>query len=454
MAVPDQEALPVTMHLLTNPGDSLLLQHTLDRLLKWVCPGLRLFHVSERACPLRNYARANLCTVAGHPSHAVTLFLHESYGEKRIHRVLEFLQCPPWQYHHTESCGSRVGDMSSITSPSNALMRPCLLPSRDFYSLGVGMPVWGVRTVHYGKEVARVTLHSTYDNFEDTVRLYETVLQRRAEEQKTGFCWFTLFTERGFILQLAIKQLSPGLRVEPCYSSVLQFRVGEVGQLVPLLPNPCSPISTTRWHTEDLDGNKILFQVKSPAQPQRFLTSAFPQSCSSLPSGPLLRNCVSTRPPSSSTGSKLSHLKERAMGARSRVDLLDNSPRGLRLGVCGASESPCSSPPGSSCYSSQRSSPAGLSVHQYEPTMTSETFVSSPLPEEPEPETNVDTGCAENPLPERTLGASAFETLARDLKYSLSEPQCTLTTQENSEMTQASQCHTVHEHAQVDEFFI
>ncbi len=212
-----------------------------------------LFHVSERACPVHAQRPA-----AGHPSHAVTIFLHESYGEERILRVLDFLQCPPWQYHHTESCGA--GE-SGINDPSSALLRPYLLPSRDFYSLGAGMPVWGVRPVHYGGEVVRVTLHSTYDNFEDTVRLYETVLQRRVEEQKTGFCWFTLFTEAGFSLQLAIKQLAPGVHVEPCYSAVLQFRVGEIGQLVPLLPNTCSPISASRWHTEDLDGNKILFQV-------------------------------------------------------------------------------------------------------------------------------------------------------------------------------------------------
>uniref|UniRef100_A0A672PAD1 Family with sequence similarity 124 member B n=1 Tax=Sinocyclocheilus grahami TaxID=75366 RepID=A0A672PAD1_SINGR len=225
-AVPGQELLLLTMHLPAHPGTSLLLQHTLDRLLKWVHPGLRLFHVSERASP-------------GHPSHAVTIFLHESYGEERILRVLDFLQCPPW----------------------HALLRPYLLPSRDFYSLGTGMPVWGVRSVHYGGEVVRVTLHSTYDNFEDTVRLYETVLQRTVEEQKMGFFWFTLLTEAGVSLQLAIKQLSPGVRVEPCYSMVLQFWVGEIGQLVPLLPNTCSPISASRWHTEDLDDNKILFQV-------------------------------------------------------------------------------------------------------------------------------------------------------------------------------------------------
>jgi hypothetical protein len=36
---------------------------------------------------------------------------------------------------------------------------------------------------------------------------------------------------------------------------VLHFRVEEMGQLV-LLPNPC-----THWQAEDLDGNKMRFQV-------------------------------------------------------------------------------------------------------------------------------------------------------------------------------------------------
>lgn len=78
------------------------------------------------------------------------------------------------------------------------------------------------------------------------------------------FCYFwPPYTEPGLCLQLAMKQLSPGVRVEPCSSAVLQFSVEEIGQLVPLLPNPCTPISTTRWQTEDLDGNKVLFQVSS-----------------------------------------------------------------------------------------------------------------------------------------------------------------------------------------------
>jgi len=136
---------------------------------------------------------------------AITFFLHEAYGEERILKVLDFFQRPPWQYHHTESCGSRTGGIhiTSSSLPSNAPLQPYLLPSRDFYSLGAGMPVWGVRPVHCGGEILRVTLYSGYDNYEDAVRLYETVLQRQAEEQKTGFCWFTLHTGetlRGLLL--------------------------------------------------------------------------------------------------------------------------------------------------------------------------------------------------------------------------------------------------------------
>uniref|UniRef100_A0A3Q3WLZ0 FAM124 domain-containing protein n=1 Tax=Mola mola TaxID=94237 RepID=A0A3Q3WLZ0_MOLML len=308
----------MNLHLLANPGDSLLLQHTLDRLIRWLCPSFRIFHVSERAAPFRSYTR--LCPVAGYPSLAITFFLHEAYGEERILKVLDFFQRPPWQYHHTESC--------------------------DFYSLGAGMPVWGVRPVHCGGEMLRVTLYSGYDNYDDAVRLYETVLQRQAEEQKTGFCWFTLHSEPGLCLQLALKQLSPGVRVEPCGSAVLQFSVEEIGQLVPLLPNPCTPISPTRWQTEDLDGNKVLFQV------------------SHKPRGdPLL---------------------EKLHGGGGGTESLGS-------GSC------CSTPPGSSCYSSQRSSPTPLSTtnNPDSPLRPSVTRSLSNLlleEDEEESETNVDTG--------------------------------------------------------------
>lgn len=58
-----QQPHRMNVHLLANPGDSLLLQHTLDHLIRWLYPSLRIFHVSERAFSFRTSARA--CPMAG-----------------------------------------------------------------------------------------------------------------------------------------------------------------------------------------------------------------------------------------------------------------------------------------------------------------------------------------------------------------------------------------------------
>ncbi|KAJ8280353.1 hypothetical protein GJAV_G00053540 [Gymnothorax javanicus] len=419
-AFPLAEPLLMTVHLLANPGDSLLLQHTLDRLLQWVWPGLRLFHVSERACSLQDHSLSYPRLEVGYPSLAVTLFLHESYGKERILQVLDFLQRPPWQYHHTESW---TGQGGGVHIGGGSLLRPYLLPSCNLYGLGRGMPLWGVRPVHCGGEALRVTLHSAFHNYEDAVRLYEVVLRRRAEEQKAGFCWFTLHAERGLSLQLALKQLAPGVAVLPCHSAVLQFRAGEIGQLVPLLPNPCTPISATRWQTEDLDGNKILFQVKGPAPP-RIPTSAFSLNSTSLYRGthsPGRAPLMQCGPPSRHRPQTLER-DVAAVGSERCSGGLKfwGGPREESAG----SDSCCSTPPSSSCYSSQRSSPTPSPFSHSLPDPAPSCAPPPPLLNHAhssklgeEPETNVDTGFAVESGQGRpgTVGLSPLETVAEDL---------------------------------------
>ncbi|XP_049744281.1 protein FAM124B isoform X2 [Elephas maximus indicus] len=242
-----QEPLAMTVHLLANSGHGSLLQRTLDQLLDGICPEVRLFLVSERVSPVKSYEKYH-SKRSRFPGMSVLLFLHESLGEERIFHILDSLQHSPWQCYPTQNTHGRLC--------------PSLLANEEFYSLDNQMPVWGVRQVHCGTEILRVTLYCSFDNYEDAIRLYEMILQKEATSQKSNFCFFVLYSTATFALQLCLKQLPLGMSVDPKESSVLQFKVQEIGQLVPLLPNPCIPISSTRWQTQDYDGNKILLQVQ------------------------------------------------------------------------------------------------------------------------------------------------------------------------------------------------
>nr|XP_004610902.1 unnamed protein product [Sorex araneus] len=235
-----QEPPVLTVHLLANAGHGPLLQQSLDQLLGCVCPELRLFLVSERASPGKYDDRGH-SRRSRFPGTSVLLFLRQSLGEEHLSRVLDALRRWPWQ---ARPC------------------RPSVLASQDFYSLDPQLPVWGVRQVRGGAEILRVTLYCGFDNYDDAVRLYEMILQKDATSHKSDFCFFVLHATERWVLQLALKQLPLGMAVDPKESSVLQFRVQEIGQLVPLLPHPCVPISRTRWQTQDYDGNKILLQVQ------------------------------------------------------------------------------------------------------------------------------------------------------------------------------------------------
>ncbi|NXO03754.1 F124B protein, partial [Rhinopomastus cyanomelas] len=87
------------------------------------------------------------------------------------------------------------------------------------------MPLWGVRQVHRGPEILRVTLYCSFDNYEDAVRLYEMLLQKGATTQESNFCLFMLSEMRDVAVQLCLKQLPAGVAAEPRESVALEFAV-------------------------------------------------------------------------------------------------------------------------------------------------------------------------------------------------------------------------------------
>ncbi|XP_034966957.1 protein FAM124A [Zootoca vivipara] len=238
-----QDPFLLSMHLIADPGDSGVLQQAIDSLLAWIHPDLQLFRVSERGKP-RKPDKA----IVSQPALAVILFLKEEYDEEPILQLHKSFQRPPWHYHHTEQVHGNF--------------LPYMPGSQDFFTLAQGTPLWAIRPVHYGKEIIRFTIYCRNEKFASVMKLYELILRRRVCQKKAGFCVFPVYSNVDIDIQLSLKRLPKGHMPSPTESAVLEFRVKDIEQLVPLLPNPCSRISEGRWQTEDPDGNKILLQAR------------------------------------------------------------------------------------------------------------------------------------------------------------------------------------------------
>ncbi|KFP84420.1 Protein FAM124A, partial [Acanthisitta chloris] len=242
-----QDPFLVSVHIITDPGESKTLQQAIDKLLAWIHPDLQLFRVSERRLPKKH--RKPVKAGVSQPALAIILFLQEEYGEEPILQLHETFQRPPWHYHHTELMHGKF-----------LPYMPC---SQDFYTLAPETPLWAIRPVHYGKEMIRFTIYCRSENFVDILKLYELILKRPVCQKKADFCVFPVYSNMEIDIQFSLKKLPKGQVPVTTESAVLEFRVKDVGQLVPLLPNPCSPISEGRWQTQDHDGNRILLQVSS-----------------------------------------------------------------------------------------------------------------------------------------------------------------------------------------------
>ncbi|MGH0149823.1 UNVERIFIED_CONTAM: hypothetical protein FKN15_055564 [Acipenser sinensis] len=245
-----QDPFLVCVHIITEPGNGRTLQKAIDKVLAWIRPDLQLFRVSERGC----WKKPERCRtgIVFQPSLAIILFLQEEYGEEQFQQLHQSLRRPPWQYHHTERVNGR--------------MLPYMPCNQDFFTLSGSSPLWAIRQVHYGKEIVRFTIYCSHENFVDMVKMYQLILKKEVSQKKGDFCFFIVYSNMDMEIQLSLKRLPKDQYPTPTESAIIEFRVKEIGQLVPLLPNPCTPISAVRWQTEDHDGNKILLQVRGSSR--------------------------------------------------------------------------------------------------------------------------------------------------------------------------------------------
>lgn len=122
-------------------------------------------------------------------------------------------------------------------------------------------PLMAVREVHYGRQHLRYMMFVSDTTWTNQVEFYRLLLRRHVVTLREDFCFFTVFSGEDTDVQFALKKLTNKQSSICLGSTVLQFKIQNVGHLVPLLPHSCQPINETKWRTHDHDGNMIILDI-------------------------------------------------------------------------------------------------------------------------------------------------------------------------------------------------
>lgn len=254
--------------------------------IDWIDQDLRVFRVGEKTDDSNvNQSFCQPKRISRMPSLAVMLFLSEEgpLGHERIQGAKRRFEKPPWKFHHSEQVGQ-------------GKINPYPYNSTDYFYTSEELPLWAIRMVHCGKEILRVVLFVSEENWDDMIQFYKLVIGFCPDTHKDDFCVFTVHSKGHYDVQFALKKLKSDTCPRNLDSVKLQFRVPDVGSLVPLFPNVCKPISDSLWETRDHDGNTITIDVTGQPRPK----SSTPSNCKKVTSS----SRASSRASSSSRGSR------------------------------------------------------------------------------------------------------------------------------------------------------
>ena len=233
-------------------------------IVNWVDPDLHVIKITDKSECLDNALTSLPENSSRLPSMAMMIFLQEDgmVGFERIQTVKRYFEKSPWKFHHSEEV-------------HRGAINPYPYNSQDFYYTSEDLPLWAVRQVHTGKEFFRIVLFVSDSNWATMVQFYKLILGFEPDLKREDFCLFTVSVFPNFNIQLALKKLKGDTKPRPLDSVQLQFRVNDISNIMPLLPNVCRPLSDSRWQTTDTDGNVIVLEI-----PRFYGNSTFMDRCS------------------------------------------------------------------------------------------------------------------------------------------------------------------------------
>lgn len=239
------------LHFLVDPREVLPLAKLYQPVLNMIDQDLHIFNViANTDDETVNQSFCQPKPVSRMPSVAMMIFLSEEgpLGYERVQTAKRRFEKSPWRFHHSE----HVGQGKINLYPYN---------SSDYFYTSEELPLWAVRMVHCGKESLRIVLFTSEESWADMLEFYKLIIGYEPDMKRDDFCMFTIHSREHYNVQFALKKLKGETLPRPLQSVKLQFKVPDVGSLVPLFPNVCKPISDNLWETKDHDGNVITIDV-------------------------------------------------------------------------------------------------------------------------------------------------------------------------------------------------
>lgn len=182
---------------------------------------------------------------------SVVLFLYETFGRLSATDVQMNFNFNPWKFHHR------------VELPENA--KPRVSARQDFYQTSPELPLWSICPVHHGNEHLR--FHIFVKNFNEMRSFYELLTGKKANSGSPGFCYFTLYSQSGFDVQLSLKHL-PQIVPEPSNSVRLKLKIKDIGTFMHIFSEPPVKEDAT-WIVKDPDGNELVLEETMPMSYER-----------------------------------------------------------------------------------------------------------------------------------------------------------------------------------------
>lgn len=182
---------------------------------------------------------------------SIVLFLYEAFGRLSAIDVQKHLHFAPWNFHHR------------VELPKD--VKPRITAHQDFYQTFPGLPLWSICPVHYGNEHLR--FHIFARNFIEMRSFYEILTGKKPSGGSAGFCFFTLYSQSGFDVQLSLKHL-PQIIPISSRSIRLKMKIKDINVILPHLTDSPVHREEALWIVKDPDGNELILE-ESESSPHR-----------------------------------------------------------------------------------------------------------------------------------------------------------------------------------------